>query len=177
MLRRFSLLSALLLSSSLASTSTLADEVSFTASYSTDQFRGARVAYRFTDIPLEMPGFLGSPKLYIDTGLNHWQDSNDTSDNITAFTISPVASWHIAGSERPLYLEAGIGGSYFDKTSLGNRKLSTKFQFEDRISLSWQFSKNSDARIDFGYTHYSNADIKRPNDGLDFYWLSWVHPF
>lgn len=177
MLRRLSFLSTLLVSSSLLANSVIADELSYTASYSTDQFRGARVGYRFTDINLDMPEFIGSPKLKIDSALNHWQDSNDTSDNITAFTISPVLSWHIAGSERPLYLEAGIGGSYFDKTSLGNRNFSTKFQFEDRISLSWQFSKSSDVRLDFGYTHYSNADIKRPNDGLDFYWLSVVQPF
>ncbi|MGM0428905.1 MAG: acyloxyacyl hydrolase [Pseudomonadota bacterium] len=38
-------------------------------------------------------------------------------------------------------------------------------------------NKNSEALVAIGYTHYSNADTKRPNDGLDFFWLSWGLPF
>ncbi|HAS16156.1 MAG TPA: acyloxyacyl hydrolase [Idiomarina abyssalis] len=154
-----------------------ADEVHFTGAYSTDQLRGVRAGYRVTNLPVELPTWIGSPKLHVEAALNHWQDSNNTEDNITAFTISPILSWHIAGAQRPLFLEAGIGGSYFDKTQISNRRLSTQFQFEDRISLSWQYNRSSSARIALGYTHYSNADIKRPNDGLDFFWLSWALPF
>ena len=153
-----------------------ADELHFTGAYSTDQLRGFRAGYRVTDLPLELPTWLGSPSIHLEGALNHWQDSNNTADNITAFTISPVVSWKVAGTQQPLYLEAGIGGSYFDKTRIGNRRLSTQFQFEDRVSLSWQYSKDSLARVSFGYTHYSNADIKQPNDGLDFFWLNWALP-
>ncbi|RUO72958.1 acyloxyacyl hydrolase [Idiomarina ramblicola] len=157
--------------------SPLADEIHFTGAYSTDQLRGIRAGYRVTDLPVELPTWIGSPKLHVEAALNHWQDSDNTADNITALTISPILSWQITGTQRPLFVEAGIGGSYFDKTKISNRRLSTQFQFEDRVSLSWQYSHNSKARIALGYTHYSNADIKRPNDGLDFFWLSWALPF
>ncbi|MGM7447249.1 acyloxyacyl hydrolase [Idiomarina sp. ST20R2A10] len=161
----------------ISSFSSFADEIHVAGAYSTDQLRGVRAGYRVTDLPIELPSWIGSPDVHLEAALNHWQDSNNTADNITAFTISPILSWHVAGAERPLYIEAGIGGSYFDKTRIGNRRLSTQFQFEDRVSLSWQYSQSSDARIALGYTHYSNADIKRPNDGLDFLWMSWVLPF
>ncbi|MDX1536956.1 acyloxyacyl hydrolase [Arsukibacterium sp.] len=154
-----------------------ADELHVSAAYSTDQLRGVRAGYRVTNIPVELPEWTGSPALHIEAALNHWQNSNNTSDNITAFTISPVLSWLVAGTKRPLFVEVGIGGSFFDTTRLANRHLSTHFQFEDRLSLSWQYSRNSEASITLGYTHYSNADFKLPNDGLDFYWLSWAKPF
>lgn len=160
----------------LSSFSSVADEIHFSGAYSADQLRGVRAGYRVTDLPIQLPNWLGSPDLHLEAALNHWQDSNNTADNITAFTVSPIVSWQIAGTQRPLYLEAGIGGSYFDTTRLGDRRLSTQFQFEDRVSLSWQYNKTADARISLGYTHYSNADIKRPNDGLDFFWMSWVLP-
>ncbi|MGM0905388.1 MAG: acyloxyacyl hydrolase [Pseudomonadota bacterium] len=38
-------------------------------------------------------------------------------------------------------------------------------------------NKNSVALVAIDYTHYSNANINRPNDGLDFFWLSWALPF
>ncbi|MBR38006.1 MAG: acyloxyacyl hydrolase, partial [Idiomarina sp.] len=50
------------------------------------------------------------------------------------------------------------------------------YQFEDRVGLSWQYSADSKARITVQYSHYSNADIERPNDGLDFYSIYWVLP-
>ncbi|MDV6315150.1 acyloxyacyl hydrolase [Idiomarina sp. HP20-50] len=160
----------------ISSFSSFADEVHLTGAYSTDQLRGIRAGYRVTDLPIELPEWIGSPTVHVEAALNHWQDSNNTADNITAFSISPILSWKIAGTQRPLYFEAGIGGSYFDKTRIGNRRLSTQFQFEDRMSLSWQYDKSTPAHISLGYTHYSNADIKLPNDGLDFFWLSWAVP-
>lgn len=161
----------------LSSFTSAANEFSFSAAYSTDQLRGLRLGYRVTHLPIDMPDWLGSPAVHLEGAINHWQDSNNTLDNITALTLSPVFAWKLAGTKRPLYLEAGIGGSYFEETELGDRQLSTHFQFEDRIALAWQYSETSHARIRFGYSHYSNADIKQPNDGLDYYWLSWDFPF
>jgi hypothetical protein len=153
-----------------------ADEWHVSASYSTDQLRGARIGYRTESTQFSFLDWAGSPQVSLEMGLNHWQDSNDTSDNITALTISPVFQWQLTESVTPLYLEAGIGGSYFDKTRIGDRRLSTQFQFEDRVGLSWQYSADSKARITVQYSHYSNADIERPNDGLDFYSIYWVLP-
>ncbi|TDP28435.1 lipid A 3-O-deacylase PagL [Idiomarina aquatica] len=162
------------------SASAQADEWHMAGSYSTDQLRGARVGYRVTDIRLSILEdwtWLGDPKLHIEGALNNWQNSNDRSDNVFALTISPVLAWQLTDGPRPLYVEAGIGGSYLDGTRLGDRRLSTRFQFEDRIGLSWQYSAYSNARLTLAYVHYSNADIDSPNDGLDFFGLTWSNTF
>ena len=162
--------------SSFAISSAAANEWHVAGSYSADQLRGVRTGYRITDIPLSILKWVGDPKLHLEAAVNYWQNSNNASDDLAALTISPILAWQLTEGARPLYLEAGIGGSYFEQTHLSNRRLSTQFQFEDRIGLSWQYSSSSDARITLSYFHYSNADIKRPNDGLDFFTLSWTTP-
>lgn len=155
-----------------------ANEIHLAADYSADQLRGARIGYRWTNLdwPVTLPAWLGSPRLHAEAALNTWQNSNNTSDNLTALTMSPVISWSLTDGNRPLQLEAGIGVSYFEKTTLGDRRLSTQFQFEDRIGLTWQYSTTSTARLGLHYFHYSNADLDQPNDGLDFFRISWHYP-
>ncbi|MAK71716.1 MAG: acyloxyacyl hydrolase [Idiomarina sp.] len=154
----------------------LSSEIHIGAAYSADQMRGARVGYRTEAKQFDWLDWAGSPTLAFEGALNQWQNSNDTADNIFAVTFSPIVSWQLTDSSQPLFLEAGIGGSYIDQTHIGNRRLSTRFQFEDRIGLSWQYSAESDARVSIQYTHYSNADIEQPNDGLDFFSVYWVLP-
>ncbi|MDO9596940.1 MAG: acyloxyacyl hydrolase [Azoarcus sp.] len=65
------------------------------------------------------------------------------------------------------YAEIGLGAALFSRTRLGGKNFSTSFQFSehlgagiefaDRWSLGWQFS------------HYSNADIEIPNNGINFH--------
>lgn len=153
-----------------------ADEVHVGAAYSTDQLRGARVGYRTDSTHFSFLEWAGNPEVAFEGALNHWQDSNNTADNISAFTLSPIFRWSLTDGPRPLYLEAGVGGSYIDSTRIGDRRLSTRFQFEDRVGLSWQYSTTSDARVSVQYTHYSNADIEQPNDGLDFFSVYWILP-
>jgi hypothetical protein len=157
------------------------EEVQIGGAYSSDQLFGARLGLRSIDtseqlLSPELLDWIGSPKLYFEGAVNVWRNSNNADDKLTALTLSPVFQWHLTGAERPLYLEAGIGVSALDGTTLGDRKLSIHFQFEDRLALSWQYSPNSKARLTLGYTHYSQADLSRPNDGLDFFNLTWSYP-
>ncbi len=152
------------------------NEIHIGGIYSADQLRGARLGYRTSALQPSWLDWAGAPSLAFESAVNFWQNSNNSSDSITAFSISPVLSWQLNQSARPLFLEAGIGGSYIDQTQIGNRKLSTRFQFEDRVGLAWQYNSDSDARISLQYTHYSNADIEQPNDGLDFFSVYWVIP-
>ncbi|WP_404402874.1 acyloxyacyl hydrolase [Idiomarina seosinensis] len=154
-----------------------AAEIHFAGAYSADQLRGARLSLRSDSFAPEWLNWAASPTLAFEGGLNHWQNSNDTADNITAFSVSPILSWQLTQSSRPLFFEAGIGVTYLDNTRIGDRNLSTHWHFEDRLGLAWQYNAESKARVSLAYTHHSNADIEKPNDGLDFFSLTWVLPF
>lgn len=73
-----------------------------------------------------------------------------------------------SGAWRP-YAEAGLGVALFDRTQVAGRTISTSFQFSEHLGLGIEWNK----RVSLGwrYSHYSNAGIRKPNDGLDMHSL------
>lgn len=69
-----------------------------------------------------------------------------------------------SGAIRP-YAEAGIGLTAFSRSTLGSKDLSTHFQFTEQVGLGVRFAEHWFAG--WRYSHYSNADIRQPNDGID----------
>ena len=97
--------------------------------------------------------------------------SNRTTWHLGA---SPVAHWWLSQN---IAVELGVGTNIFSDTHLGDKDISTAFQFGSSIGLiyreketPWQFG----ARL----THYSNAGIKEPNPGQNYVQLraSYVFP-
>ncbi len=101
---------------------------------------------------------------YWEGSLNYWNGYG--VDNF-GVALSPVFTYNFTGlgTVTP-YLEGGIGISYFSKTRMGPRDLSTHFLFEDRVGAG---IKMGNWDLSFRYMHYSNADIKKPNDGIDIF--------
>ena len=101
---------------------------------------------------------------YWEGSLNYWNGYG--ADNF-GVALSPVFTYNFTGlgTVTP-YLEGGIGISYFSTTRMGPRDLSTHFLFEDRIGAG---IKVGNWDLSFRYMHYSNADIKKPNDGIDIF--------
>jgi lipid A 3-O-deacylase len=69
-----------------------------------------------------------------------------------------------------VFLEGGIGATLISKNELGPRNLSTGFQFGDHIGLGYRLSPSS--LVGWRYSHYSNASIKTPNQGLDIFQIT-----
>lgn len=67
------------------------------------------------------------------------------------------------------YAEVGLGAAVFDHVRLANKNFSTGFQFTERVGLGFDFPGGWFAG--WQYSHYSNASIKTPNDGIDFHQL------
>jgi lipid A 3-O-deacylase len=63
------------------------------------------------------------------------------------------------------YLELGLGGTYFGQTTIGPRSLSTRFQFTEWIGVGVELGDHF--MVGWRYSHYSNANLKKPNDGVD----------
>lgn len=63
------------------------------------------------------------------------------------------------------YAEVGLGAAMLSRDRLGNKELSTRFQFSQHVGLGLEFAAKW--WLGWQYSHYSNGDIEKPNDGLD----------
>lgn len=81
-----------------------------------------------------------------------------------------VGMLRVARSEGGLtpYGEVGLGGSMFSHSSLGPKDFSTIFQFSEHLGAGVEFGRFT---AGWRYSHFSNAGIRKPNNGVD------VHQF
>ncbi len=105
---------------------------------------------------------IGRLSAYADASWNLWRDDGE---DLHALALSPVLRFdfsHGPGGLIP-YLELGIGVAYLERSHLGEQRLGTRFQFEDRAGLGL---RNERWDLALRVMHYSNAGIKPPNHGL-----------
>lgn len=109
---------------------------------------------------------------YWDAGYTYWQ-GDDTASN-HSLSLAPVLVYEFAGETVRPYLEAGIGIAAFENTELENNDLGSSFQFEDRIGAGLRFAGQE---VGIRAFHYSNAGLKKPNDGVEAYTLHYSMSF
>lgn len=103
--------------------------------------------------------------LAVEFGLSRWNSDND------AWQISGVPFLRLWLSGR-LFVEAGIGASFFSESEVGGRQLGTAFQFCDHLGIGVQVSAKD--RLSLRFSHFSNGGIAHPNDGLDVLQLTYT---
>jgi lipid A 3-O-deacylase len=83
--------------------------------------------------------------------------------------VGGIGRLHLHYGEARLrpYAEAGLGVSLFSRDTLGGKDFSTRFQFSQHLGLGVELAKWGFAGLQ--YSHYSNADIEKPNDGIDLH--------
>ncbi|MEM9602776.1 MAG: acyloxyacyl hydrolase [Pseudomonadota bacterium] len=110
-----------------------------------------------------------------EVSLNHWWTGEES---ITGVAYSPVFTYHFVGGARVQpYAEFGIGVGYLSDKTIRFRNLSTRFQFEDRLGVGLTFGKDNAHDLNFRYMHYSNANMKEPNHGIDIFMLSYAYTY
>lgn len=114
-------------------------------------------------------GWLGG---YYEASVNYWEKGGDT---MYAFAFSPVFVYYFGEKSKKIhpYLEAGIGLSCLSDTMISGRNLSSHFNFEDRIGSGIRMEHFD---LNGRYMHYSNAGLKKPNQGIDIiiFTLSYI---
>jgi|GEM_PF-22824 len=118
---------------------------------------------------------------YFESSLNYWHGKYDDNYGIA---FSPVFTYYFTIPDIPTiptipetvkpYIEGGIGVSLFLETLADGRDLSSSFLFEDRIGIGLQFKEWD---FSFRYLHYSNANIEKPNNGIDIFMGSVSYRF
>lgn len=109
---------------------------------------------------------------YWDAGLTHWEGDKDASNNTLSF--APVFRYEFGGDYIKPFIDAGIGVSVFQHLEVEDKHLGTAFNFEDRIGAGLHFGNGQE--VSLRVTHYSNAGIKEPNDGIESYSLNYRIP-
>jgi hypothetical protein len=106
---------------------------------------------------------------YWDLSAGQWRADAPAgqNDSLVDIGLTPTLRWQ-ANDLRGFYIEAGIGVHLLSRTSLGGRRFSTAFQFGDHLGFGYRFGAKGAYDLGVRIQHHSNADIKKPNAGMDF---------
>ena len=110
---------------------------------------------------------------YWDAAYTYWEGGDASGAHSLSF--SPVFTYEFSGFTYTPYVEAGIGLAAFSKTDVGDQKLGSAVNFEDRIGFGLKLP--GEQKVGVRLMHYPNAGIKQPNDGIESYSLFYSKSF
>jgi len=116
---------------------------------------------------------------YWDLSLGHWRRQNvaaGQNQEITEIGLTPVFRLQ-QNDLRGVYAEAGIGFHLMSNSSIGDRRMSTLFQFGDHLGLGIRFGGKGEYDLSYRFQHLSNGSIKRPNPGINFNQIRFQYHF
>jgi hypothetical protein len=172
MRRRYRLLAGLVLTANLATAVAAEYRAELSTGWGDDDTQLYRVGVArdwnrawYTDGDWQLTG-------YWLAQIGYWNSDKDNRQNDKLWEVGLTPVLRLApkasGGMRP-YLEAGLGGHVLSDTRIGNRNLSTAWQFGSHLGAGLDCGR---LRIGYRFQHLSNASIKEPNDGIDFHVLT-----
>lgn len=97
---------------------------------------------------------------------------------ITQLSAVPNLRLSSADSVGGWYAEAGIGPSLLLPIYRSReRRFSTKFNFQDHLSVGYVWGRRGEHDLGLRIDHYSNAGIRKPNPGVDLFSLRYAYRF
>lgn len=121
--------------------------------------------------------FLGG---YWEASVGRWHTEDvDGSHDVVDFGFAPVLRYQKSGAGGFLpYVEASVGAHYLTNTDITlHRRFSTHFQFGSQFGAGFRFGKNGEYDLAYCLQHVSNADIDKPNPGIDFHQFRFKYRF
>ncbi len=101
-----------------------------------------------------------------------WWEGNENSLGTLSYT--PVLAYYRPLSQKHyiLFVEAGVGVALLTDTEFGRRDLSSNYQFEDLLGVGLLFGPESRHSLALRLMHYSNAGLKKPNNGMNLIFMN-----
>lgn len=146
--------------------------VEFSVGQTSDSTQAYRLGMQFDWDKSWLQSDVGRLTGYWSGAYTFWDGDEKSSNHSLSF--SPVLVYEFAGQNIKPYIEAGIGVAVFANTEVEDNKLGSAFQFEDRFGFGLRF--NGGHEVGIRATHYSNAGITTPNDGVESYSLHYTMP-
>lgn len=116
-------------------------------------------------------GHLGG---YWNVAYTWWEAGRFGSDE-QSVSISPVFVYRFNAEGWQPFVEAGVGAAYFSDDLVGDRRMGSRAQFEDRLALGVRLGERDTLRL--RVTHYSNAGLEDPNQGINSWSLVYGRRF
>jgi lipid A 3-O-deacylase len=116
---------------------------------------------------------------YWDLALGYWNRGSvgpGQHEDLFDIGFTPVFRLQPNGLVGP-FVEAAIGFHLLSHTSIGDKRLSTAFQFGDHIGVGYRFGAKSHYELSYRFQHLSNAGIKHPNPGINFHQVRLQYHF
>ncbi|MDH5535742.1 MAG: acyloxyacyl hydrolase [Betaproteobacteria bacterium] len=115
---------------------------------------------------------------YWKVGLGYWRRNAAAGQDadLAEIGLTPVLRFQQT-SGRGLYVEGGFGVHLLSRSHIGDLRLGTLVQFGSSIEVGFRFGDKGQYDLSVCYQHLSNADIKQPNDGIDFNQIRFRHHF
>lgn len=110
---------------------------------------------------------------YWEGAYTYWEGGSRSS-GAHSLSLAPVFTYTFTGPRLKPFIEGSIGVAGFSKTRVSGQKLGAAFSFEDRIGAGITLANH--AKLGIQAFHYSNARIKKPNEGVESYSLFYHHP-
>ncbi len=117
---------------------------------------------------------------YWDSELAFMEADTGSTDEVLGLSITPVVRYQrdarLSSGVTP-FAEAGLGFHLLSDTHIGDNDLSSAFQFGSLVGVGVGFGERGQYELSYRFTRLSNADIKKPNDGLDMHLLKLGYNF
>ncbi|MWL86052.1 acyloxyacyl hydrolase [Cupriavidus sp. SW-Y-13] len=110
-------------------------------------------------------------RLQAEVNLAGWDTRGGTNQqNLVEFGISPILRVEKRGGYFVPFVEGSVGLRVLSHAGTSDEhRMGSAFQFSDMLGVGVGFGKNAATEVGFRFQHISNAGIKEPNPGSNFY--------
>lgn len=117
---------------------------------------------------------------YWDLEAAYWDSDHDTNGSLYDVSLTPVLRLErdagLSQTASP-FTELGVGGHLLTESKIGNRDLSSTFQFGLHAGLGLGIGDKGRYQLMYRYQHLSNANTKSPNQAINFHLVSFGYAF
>ncbi len=108
---------------------------------------------------------------YWGLAAGHWHSAGDTrASDLNDFGVrlgARLQSRTARVHDLRLYVDASTGVHYLTETGIHDRDFSIHMQFGTALGLGVVFGRGDRFDLGWRFMHFSNAEIKEPNDGMN----------
>lgn len=116
---------------------------------------------------------------YWETSVGRWRSDATGGNTIWDLGLTPVFRLQTRARSgwRP-YVEGAVGVHFISHTHVNaERDMGSAFQFGEHLGVGLVFGDKGRFDLGFRLQHLSNADLKSPNDGINFQQLRFAYLF